>query len=291
LLLGIPLLGFYYWCTNQTMVQRLLSAKNVDHARWGALFAGLLKLPVLFLIVLPGTCAQLLFPKLPRADMVYPKLILNLLPPGLIGLVVAGFVAATMVSIASMLNSASTLLTIDVIRQFKPALSNSSLVRAGRWTTAGLLVVAVAWAPQLHHFPSLWQYLQGVLAYAVPPVVAVFLAGMFWRGANADGAAAAMIAGSICGFIFFLLNVVLGWTHFHFLYAAPILTLLDLIILVGVSARRPVAVSIEGDATMWKLDLQRAERLKLALIPFWQDYRVLAAALLALTAGVVIAFK
>jgi SSS family solute:Na+ symporter len=168
---------------------------------------------VLFLIVLPGTCALLLFPKLPRADMVYPKLILNLLPPGLVGLVVAGFVAATMVSIASMLNSASTLLTIDVIRQFKPGLSNSSLVRAGRWTTAGLLVVAVAWAPQLNLFPSLWQYLQGVLAYAVPPVVAVFLAGMFWRGANADGAVAAMIAGSICGFIFFLLNGVLGWTH------------------------------------------------------------------------------
>jgi SSS family solute:Na+ symporter len=291
LLLGIPLLGFYYWCTNQTMVQRLLSAKNVDHARWGALFAGLLKLPVLFLIVLPGTCALLLFPKLPRADMVYPKLILNLLPPGLIGLVVAGFVAATMVSIASMLNSASTLLTIDVIRQFKPALSNSDTVRAGRWTTAGLLIVAVAWAPQLNLFPSLWQYLQGVLAYAVPPVVAVFLAGMFWRGANADGAAAAMTAGSICGFIFFLLNVVLGWTHIHFLYAAPILTLLDLLILVGVSARRRVSVSVEGDATMWKVDFQRAERLRLALVPFWQDYRVLAAALLALTAGVVIAFK
>jgi solute:Na+ symporter, SSS family len=291
LLLGIPLLGFYYWCTNQTMVQRLLSARNVDHARWGALFAGLLKLPVLFLIVLPGTCALLLFPKLPRADMVYPKLILNLLPPGLIGLVVAGFVAATMVSIASMLNSASTLLTIDVIRQFKPALSNSGIVRAGRWTTAGLLVVAVAWAPQLNLFPSLWQYLQGVLAYTVPPVVAVFLAGMFWRGANADGAAAAMIAGSICGLIFFAVNVILGWTHVHFLYAAPILTVIDLVILVGMSLRRPVAVSAEGDATMWKLDFQRAERLRLALIPFWQDYRVLAAALLALTAGVVFAFR
>jgi len=291
LLFGIPLLGFYYWCTNQTMVQRLLSAKNVDHARWGALFAGLLKLPVLFLIVLPGTCALLLFPNLPRADMVYPKLILNLLPPGLVGLVVAGFVAATMVSIASMLNSASTLLTIDVIRQFKPNLSGSATVRAGRWTTAGLLLIAIAWAPQLNLFPSLWQYLQGVLAYAVPPVVAVFLAGMFWRGANADGAAAAMVLGSGCGLILFVLNVVLGWTHIHFLYAAPILTLTDLVILVGVSASRRIAVSAEGDATMWKPDFQRAEHLRLAIIPFWQDYRVLAAALLALTAGLVIAFR
>jgi SSS family solute:Na+ symporter len=85
--------------------------------------------------------------------------------------------------------------------------------------------------------------------------------------------------------------VVLGWTHVHFLYAAPILTVIDLVILVGMSLRRPVAVSAEGDATMWKLDFQRAERLRLALIPFWQDYRVLAAALLALTAGVVFVFR
>src|SRR5277367_843697 len=219
LLLGIPLLGFYYWCTNQSIVQRMLSAKNIDHARWGALFAGLLKLPVLFLIVLPGTCALLLFPKLPHPDLVYPNLILQLLPTGLVGLVVAGFVAATMVSIASMLNSASTLITMDVVKQLKPNLSDAQIVRIGRVSTVGILVVAVAWAPQLQLFPSLWQYLQGVLAYVVPPVVAVFLAGMFWRGANADGAAAAMIAGSVCGFILFLLNVVLGWVHIHFLYA------------------------------------------------------------------------
>jgi SSS family solute:Na+ symporter len=291
LLLGIPLLGFYYWCTNQSIVQRLLSAKNVDHARWGALFAGLLKLPVLFLIVLPGICALLLFPKLPRADMVYPKLILELLPAGLVGLVVAGFAAATMVSIASILNSASTLMTMDVIRRFKPSLSNAETVRIGRWTTAGLLVVAVAWAPQLHLFPSLWVYLQAVLAYAVPPVVAVFLVGMFWRGANADGATAAMIAGSICGLVFFVLNAVLGWTHVHFLYAAPILTLIDVIILAGVSARNPAAPSAKSDATMWRMEFRRSERARLALTPLWQDYRFLAAVLLALTAGVVVAFR
>src|ERR1700688_62966 len=146
LLLGIPLLGFYYWCTNQSIVQRMLSAKNIDQARWGALFAGLLKLPVLFLIVLPGTCALLLFPKLTRPDLVYPNLILQLLPAGLVGLVVAGFVAATMVSIASMLNSASTLITLSVIRQVKPSLSDSAVVRIGRISTAALLVIAVAWA-------------------------------------------------------------------------------------------------------------------------------------------------
>src|SRR5580704_17262634 len=134
LLLGIPLLGFYYWCTNQSIVQRMLSAKDIDHARWGALFAGLLKLPVLFLIVLPGTCALLLFPTLPRADLVYPNLILKLLPAGLVGLVVAGFIASAIVSIASMLNSASTLITMDVVKQLRPELADAAIVKVGRWS-------------------------------------------------------------------------------------------------------------------------------------------------------------
>jgi SSS family solute:Na+ symporter len=291
LLLGIPLLGFYYWCTNQSIVQRMLSAKNIDHARWGALFAGLLKLPVLFLIVLPGTCALLLFPKLPRPDLVYPNLILQLLPAGIVGLVVAGFVAATMVSIASMLNSASTLITMDVIKQFKLSLSDSQVVRIGRVSTAALLVVAVAWAPQLQLFPSLWQYLQAVLAYAVPPVVALFLVGMFWRGANADGAAATMRLGSLFGFALFMINVVFRWTHFHFLYAAPILTVLDVAILVSVSLRNPAPSEASIDVSMWKLDFSRAEQLRLKLLPLWQDYRFQAAVLLALMAAVVIAFR
>src|SRR6266403_1997912 len=289
LLLGIPLLGFYYWCTNQSIVQRMLSAKNTDPARWGALFAGALKLPVLFLIVLTGTCALLLDPQLPRADMVYPKLILELLPTGLVGLVVAGFVAATMVSIASMLNSASTLITMDVIKQFKLSLSDAEIVRIGRVSTAALLVVAVAWAPQLQLFPSLWQYLQAVLAYAVPPVVALFLVGMFWRGANADGAAATLSLGSLLGFALFMINVVFRWTHFHFLYAAPILTVLDAAILVSVSLLNPAPAPIH--VSMWKLDFSRAEQLRLKLLPLWQDYRFQAAALLALMAAVVNSFR
>jgi solute:Na+ symporter, SSS family len=291
LLVGIPLLGFYYWCTNQSIVQRMLSARSVDHARWGALFAGMLKLPVLFLIVLPGTCALLLFPNLPRPDLVYPNLILHLLPTGLMGLVVAGFVAATMVSIASMLNSASTLITMDVVRQFKPNLSDAQVVYIGRVSTAALLVIAVIWAPDLQLFPSLWQYLQAVLAYAVPPVVAVFLVGMVWRGANADGAAATMWLGSIAGFALFLANVVLRWTDFHFLYAAPILTLIDAGILIGVSLWTRTSSSAGEAVSLWKFDFSQAERLRLKLTPLWQDYRCQAVALLAATAVVVIVFR
>ena len=102
LLLGVPLLGFYYWCTNQVMVQRVLSARDLEHARRAPCSPALLKLPVLFLMVLPGTCALLLFPHVPHADLVYPMLIVNVLPAGLVGLLVAGFVAATMTSVASI---------------------------------------------------------------------------------------------------------------------------------------------------------------------------------------------
>jgi solute:Na+ symporter, SSS family len=291
LLFGIPLLGFYYWCTNQSIVQRMLSARNIDHARWGALFAGLLKLPILFLIVLPGTCALLLFPHLARPDMVYPNLILRVLPAGLIGLVVSGFVAATMVSISSMLNSASTLITMDVVKQFRPLLSDVQVVRIGKLCTAALFVVAIVWAPQLQLFPSLWQYLQAVLSYAVPPIVAVFLAGMFWRGANADGAAATMRWGSCAGFAFFMINAVFGWTHLHFLYVAPILTTFDIVVLVAVSTAREVEISVSSAATMWTIDFSRVENMRLRNTPAWQDYRIQSAVLLLLTGIIVYLFK
>jgi SSS family solute:Na+ symporter len=190
-----------------------------------------------------------------------------------------------------MLNSASTLITMDVIKQLKPNLSDFQVVRIGRVSTVALLLIAVAWAPQLQLFSSLWQYLQAVLAYAVPPVVAVFLAGMFWRGASADGAASAMLLGSLGGFALFMVNVVLRWTHFHFLYAAPILTAFDLAILVVVSLRHPAPAQTVTGVAMWKFDRGHTERLRRRLEPLWQDYRFQAAALLALTAAVVIAFR
>ena len=167
----------------------------------------------------------------------------------------------------------------------------ATLTAAVTGAVTAALVIAVAWAPQLQLFPSLWQYLQAVLAYAVPPVVALFLLGMFWRGANADGAAATMLLGSLAGFALFMLNVVLRWTHFHFLYAAPILTALDAAILVGVSLRSRGRSRAFDAAPVWTLDFGRAERLRLKLMPLWQDYRFQAAALLALTAAVVIAFR
>jgi SSS family solute:Na+ symporter len=141
----------------------------------------------------------------------------ELLPTGLLGLVVAGFVAATMASVAATLNSASTVITMDIVKHTAPGLPESQVVGIGRISTVGLLVIAVLWAPQLAHFPSLWQYLQAVLAYTVPPIVALFVVGLFWRGANAAGAVATLLIGSVCGLGLFLSNTAFHWTHLHFL--------------------------------------------------------------------------
>ena len=290
LLFGIPVLGFYYWCTNQFIVQRILSARSLEHGRAGALFAGALKLPVLFLMVLPGTCAILLFPHLPRADLVYPALMFGLLPTGLLGVVAASFAAATMASVASTLNSASALITMDIIRRTAPALSDLHVVRIGRLCTAGLLLVALLWAPQLENFHSLWQYLQAMLAYAVPPVVALFLGGLFWRGADAAGAAATLLVGTACGIALFLANVVFHWLQLHFLYVAPLLLLIDLTILVVVS-RSTGSATATSAALIWTRSYFRAESERLSAVPLWRNYRVQAVVLLVLAACVVGAFR
>jgi SSS family solute:Na+ symporter len=294
LLLGVPLLGFYYWCTNQVIVQRILSARDLDHGRTGALLAGLLKLPVLFLMVLPGTCALLLFPAVPRADLVYPTMIVGLLPPGLIGLLVAGFVAATMTAVASMLNSASTLITMDLATRTGPGPGRARTVTIGRLSTGACLLVSMLWAPQLEHMPSLWQYLQSALAYAVPPVVALFVTGLFWRGANAAGANATFVFGSLLGLAVFVLNAVLHVMHLHFLYVAPLLFAADVAILV-VASRAGARVGARANAALealhWSRHAYAAETVRLAALPWWRNYRVQSLVLLALTAWIVIAFR
>jgi solute:Na+ symporter, SSS family len=293
LVVGIPVLGFYYWCTNQYMVQQTLSARSLDDGRGGALFAGLLKLTVLFLLILPGTFALVLFPHLARPDLVYPTLMLRLLPQGFLGLVAAGFVAATMASIASTLNSASTIITMDVVKRIAPRLPEDDIVRIGRRSMAVLLLVAVLWAPQLPRFGTLWQYLQAMLAYVVPPIVTLVLAGTFWRGANAAGAAVTLVLGTACGIAFFVANVPLHLLHLHFLYVAPILLALDTAILVVASVwnRHRAPASAVASALVWTPAHYRAETERLRAVAPWHNYRVQAAGLLILTAIVVVIFR
>ncbi len=223
LVLGVPILGFYFWANNQFMVQRVLGAKNLNHGRWGALFAGLLKLPVIFIMVLPGTIAIVLYSGLDLSFMnyqlpdgticanlnecpnaTYPLLLFKLLPKGILGLVLAGLLAAMMSSVSATFNSASTLVTMDFVQKFRPNMTSNQLVRAGQITTLVLVVLASAWAPMIERFDSLWEYLQKVLSYIAPPVAASFLVGLFWKRANGTGS----IAGLLTGFFVSALMVI-----------------------------------------------------------------------------------
>jgi len=288
LLTGVPILGFYFWCTNQFMVQRVLSARNLDHGRWGCLFAGLLKLPVLYLMVLPGIAALLISPGLERADMVYPTLLFDLLPIGLMGVVIAGFLAAAMSSLAASFNAAATIVSIDFIKTARPSISDRALTRCGRAATILFMFTAAAWAPQVMNFPSLWQYLQSILAYAVPPVVVLFLAGLLWRRASSLGAHLAIAVGMATGALLFLLGPVTHRIALHFLYVAPlILAASSLAMLVG-SLVRPAT---DDSPALWTTKNWKAESRALATVVWWRNYRVQSVALLALTAAVVFAFR
>jgi solute:Na+ symporter, SSS family len=290
LLLGVPILGFYFWCTNQFMAQRVLSAKNLNHGRGGLLLAGALKLPVLFIMVLPGTMAIHLYPDLPNADLVYPTLMFDLLPAGLLGLCLAGFIAALMSQIDSTLNAASTLVTMDFIRPAKPALSQRQLMRIGRTVTAVFMILAAWWAPQIEKFASLFRYLQQVLAYTVPPIVVLYLAGIFSRRANRAGAYAALAAGTAAGAILFVCNAVLKIWSIHFLYVAPIGCAVSAVALI-LGSRFGAPPAAEQLDACWTRTFFRHETQELKQTPWHRNYRIWAAVLLALTAWLVIAFR
>ncbi len=290
LLTGIPLLGFYFWCTNQFMAQRLLSAKDTDNARWGALLAGLLKLPVLFIMVLPGTLAILIYPDLERPDLVFPTLMFDLLPTGMLGLVLAGFMAALMSQIDSTLNSASTLVTMDFIRPRHPELSSTALMKIGRSVTFGFMLLAVLWAPQIANFDSLFKYLQQVLSYTVGPVVALFLFGTFWRRANATGAYWALILGFAAGAVFFVFNVIMNVVDIHFLYVGPILFIISSAILVVASYAAPAPSEEDVSSFIWTPALYRQDTAAMAGRAWYLNYRIQAIVLIVLTGVILVTF-
>ncbi|MBU1073517.1 sodium:solute symporter, partial [bacterium] len=204
ILLGAPILGVWYWCTDQFIVQRVLAARGLDDARGGTIFAGFLKLLPVFLFVIPGVVAYGLAQtgriELAEPDQALPTLIGTLLPVGLRGLVVAGLLAALMSSLSSVFNSCSTLVTLDIYKKLRPASSERRLVAVGQISTAGLVVLALAWVPFMSRISGqLYQYLQSVQAYIAPPIAAVFLIGLFWTRVNARGALLALWTGFVLG--------------------------------------------------------------------------------------------
>ena len=211
---GAPILGVWYWCTDQHIVQRVLAAKNVSEARRGTIFAGYLKILPVFIFVLPGMVAAALYTdvRTGAADSAYPALVTRLLPAGFKGLVLAGMLAALMSSLASAFNSCSTLLTWDVYRKLRPNASEARLVEVGRASTIILVGLGLAWIPFMKYVsPQLYIYLQSVQAYIAPPIAACFLLGVLMPRLNGTGAMASLISGLVLGFARLALE--LGKSH------------------------------------------------------------------------------
>ena len=286
LLFGVPVLGFYFWCTNQFMVQRVLSARDEQNGRYGLLLAAALKLPVLFIMVYPGTLARVLYPDLDNPDLVYPTLLFDLLPAGLTGLVVAGVLAALMSSIDSTLNSASTLVTMDFVRKARPALNSHQLMIVGRVTAFCFMLLAAAWAPFIERFDSLFRYLQSVLAFIAPPVVVVFLLGVLWRGMTARAAFTSLMAGLALA-VAMLTGQLLGVVTLHFLHIAGLLFAACLALAVVVSVAAPAPPSAAQIRVTWSRRRFRAEVAAQGRLPWYRNYLVLSALLLAVTAVLV----
>ncbi|KAK3880210.1 hypothetical protein Pcinc_015279 [Petrolisthes cinctipes] len=290
---GVFLLGFYFYATNQFMAQRMLSVRSVEHGQWAAMLTGLLKLSGLFVMVLPGLAARVLYPDLTHADLVYPTLLFDLLPTGLRGLVLSGFLAALMSMLDSTMNGVATLFTMDFIRPAFPNITQGKLLLVGQVTTVVVVVVAVAWAPQIQHFPSLFKYMQQILAYSVSPVLALYIVGFFWQGGTPTAAMVTIAIGTIAGLAFFLAIEVFQVLNFHFLYVPSILLVLSIMILVIGSLldpRHKKVDHLQKRPALWSLKEFREETKALKKKPLWQNYRLQSVVVLILTFAILIAF-
>lgn len=207
-LLGYPVLGIWYWCADQTIVQRVLGASTERDAQLGPLFAGFIKILPVFLMVWPGVIAWVLFRDKIGADpnKALPVLIQELIPVGLKGLIAAGLLAALMSTIAGALNSAATLVSIDIIQKLRPTIGDRSLVLAGRITACVVMVLAMAWSTQGGHFESIFKGLNAMIACLAPPITAVFLWGIFWPRGTRQAAMATLVGGFALGGVTFALD-------------------------------------------------------------------------------------
>src|SRR5438128_563773 len=249
---GAPILGIWYWCTDQVIVQRVLSARDEGHAKAGTIFAGFLKILPVFLLVLPGIIAYALFQyQVVKPDYAYPTLVLNLLPVGLVGLVMAALLAAVMGAMSSVFNSASTLVTLDFYKKIRPEASERQLVTFGRIATGGMVLLGLLWVPFIHLLSAeLYIYLQSVQAYISPPIAVCFIFGILWPRMNARGAISSLLTGFVMGTVRFVCEVVdkkypfdsqaIRWMlNVNFLHYAVLMFVVCAAVMVAVSLATP----------------------------------------------------
>jgi SSS family solute:Na+ symporter len=265
-----PIIGLWYWCTDQYIVQRALGAPNETVARRGSIFAAFLKLTPVYLFIIPGLIGYALaksgkVPELgamlgPDGDAIptvaqgaFPMMVQFLLPPGIRGIVVAGLLSALMSSLAGVFNASSTLATVDLYQKWRPHASQHQIVRFGRIATAIMVVIAIAWIPVIKNASGLYNYLQAIQGYLAPPIFVVFFLGVLWKRASAQGALAALVVGFAMGLFRMAVDtpVTLGLSGFengyapgsllwicnniYFQYFSVLITLVSAAVMIGVS--------------------------------------------------------
>lgn len=252
ILFGAPILGVWYWCTDQFIVQRVLAAHNIDCARRGTIFSGFLKILPLFIFVIPGVIAYSLAKsgqlELAQPDHALPTLVAVLLPVGFRGLVVAGLLAALMSSLSSVFNSCSTLITLDIYKKSHPEASERRLVLIGQLATGLLVVCSFLWIPLIKNISgTLYKYLQSVQAYISPPIAAAFLLGVFIKRLNGRGAMASLLTGFALGMARLIAEInkdslsgfLYQYADINFLHFAVFLFIVCAAVLVVVSLTAP----------------------------------------------------
>lgn len=290
LIVGMPISGLYFWANNQTLVQRVLSAKSVDEGRKGVMFAGFLTVLTLFIIVFPGIIARHLFPGIEVPDMIYPTMVMKLLPSGILGIMLSALLAALTSTLSAILNSTSTLFTMDFYSKMRPEADSKKLVRVGKIAALVIIVIAALWAPQIGRFGSLLKYYQEMLSYIAPPVVAAFLMGMFSKRTTAQGAFVGLLAGLAAAV------AVLLWREqifggLHFLLIIPFLLVFSMLV-IGIVSRfgtPPDPCKLEN--TTFKLADFKSETLALKGVKAFSNYRFWGAGLVVICALLLVIFS
>jgi SSS family solute:Na+ symporter len=276
-----PIIGLWYWCTDQYIVQRALGAPNQQVARQGSIFAAFLKLFPVYLFIIPGMICYALAksgkipelaimvtadgqPVAAQAQAAFPLMVKYLLPAGLRGIVVAGLLSALMGSLAGVFNACSTLFTVDLYEKWRPKATQHQLVRTGRIATGVMVLIALAWIPVIQGAHGLYNYLQSVQGYLAPPIFVVFFLGVFSKRMNAKGALAGMIVGLGIGLFRMLVDtpVTLGhgtfsytqgsflWivNNIYFQYFSVLITIVSIVVMAGVSylTKAPDYATIQG---------------------------------------------
>jgi SSS family solute:Na+ symporter len=253
ILIASPIVGLWYWCTDQHIVQRCLAGRDERQARRGTIFAAYLKLLPFFIFLIPGLIAYSLHAqgKLDFTDpnAAFPTLVKHVMPAGLRGLLAGGLLAALMSSLASVYNACSTLYTMDIYKKQHPEATEKELIRVGRIATGIVVLLGMAWIPMMGNIDSgLYNYLQTVQSYLAPPIAAVFLLGVFFKRINAKGAYSAMVIGFILGIAKLTLQlfrdklpagIVYDFATINFLYFCIYLFLFSIAIMVTVSVLTP----------------------------------------------------